>query len=152
FYGEFGRVQADGEHLPFAGASFDITYCCATLHHALDLPAMVAEMARVTKPGGAVAALNEGTRGLLRSTENPAQLGEKDLGINEHVHTVWEYLTAFRRAGCTIRRIQRADGWPPKPYGGLIARLPKVGTSLGTIVHLSAGRYGSISIYEFKRV
>ena len=47
FYGEFGRVQADGERLPFADGAFDITYCCATLHHALDLRAMVGEMARV---------------------------------------------------------------------------------------------------------
>ena len=37
FYGDFGRVQADGENLPFADASFDVTYCIATLHHALDL-------------------------------------------------------------------------------------------------------------------
>ena len=38
FYGDFGRVQADGENLPFADATFDVTYCVATLHHALDLP------------------------------------------------------------------------------------------------------------------
>jgi uncharacterized protein YbaR (Trm112 family)/SAM-dependent methyltransferase len=151
FYGEFGRVQADGEHLPFADASFDVAYCVATLHHALDLPAMVRELARVTKPGGVVAALNEGTRGLLRSKHNPAQASEKALGINEHVHTVAEYLAAFLRAGLVPRRIQRADGWPPVPYGGWLAKLPKVGTSLGTIVHLSAASYGSISIYEFKR-
>jgi uncharacterized protein YbaR (Trm112 family) len=30
FYGDFSRVQADGEHLPFADASFDVTYCVAT--------------------------------------------------------------------------------------------------------------------------
>src|SRR5262249_53209638 len=83
FYGEFGRVQADGEHLPFVDGAFDVAYCCATLHHALDLPAMVRELARVTKPGGVVAALNEGTRGLGRSPENPAQESEKALGINE---------------------------------------------------------------------
>ena len=87
----------------------------------------------------------------MRSAENPAQADEKALGINEHVHPVSEYLVSFRRAGCVMRRIQRADGWPPVPYGGWLAKLPKVGTSLGTIVHLSAARYGSISIYEFKR-
>src|SRR3954465_9338915 len=67
FYGDFGRVQADGEHLPFPDESFDITYCVATLHHALDLGGMVGEMARVTKHGGVVAGLNEGVRGVLRS-------------------------------------------------------------------------------------
>src|SRR5947207_1998319 len=54
FYGDFGRVQADGENLPFEDGAFDVTYCVATLHHALDLPKMVREMARVTKRGGVV--------------------------------------------------------------------------------------------------
>src|SRR5207244_7983097 len=67
FYGDFGRVQADGEHLPFDAGTFDVTYCVATLHHALDLPKMVREMARVTRRGGVVAGLNEGTRGVGRS-------------------------------------------------------------------------------------
>src|SRR4029077_19392942 len=49
FYGDFGRVQADGENLPFADSTFDVTYCVATLHHALDLSKMVREMVRVTK-------------------------------------------------------------------------------------------------------
>src|SRR6266516_3349849 len=84
FYGDFGRVQADGENLPFEDSTFDVTYCVATLHHALDLPKMVREMARVTRPSGVVAGLNEGTRGVGRSSENPEQAGEKELGINEH--------------------------------------------------------------------
>jgi len=29
------------ENLPFADDVFDVTYCVATLHHALDLPKMV---------------------------------------------------------------------------------------------------------------
>ncbi len=39
--GPFGRVQADGEHLPFADGAFDLAYCVAALHHALDLGRMV---------------------------------------------------------------------------------------------------------------
>ena len=71
--GPFERVQADGEHLPFRDASFDLTYCVATLHHALDLGAMVREMARVTRPGGVVCALNEGTRAPRASGDNVEQ-------------------------------------------------------------------------------
>jgi SAM-dependent methyltransferase len=152
FYGEFGRVQADGEHLPFPDALFDLTYCLATLHHALDLPRMVAEMARVTSPGGVVAGLNEGTRGIRAGPENPDQEAEKALGINEHVHTVWEYLAAFRRAGLAVRRLERAEGWPPVPYGGLLSRIPKLGMSLGTFVHLSLAGYASVSIYARKHL
>ena len=151
FYGDFGRVQADGEHLPFEDATFDVTYCVATLHHALDLPRMVREMARVTKPGGIVAGLNEGTRGVLRSADNPEQAGEKALGINEHVHTVWSYAAAFARAGLAVRRMERSDGYPPVPFGYLLSRVPKLGMTLGTLAHLSAGRYAGVSVYARKR-
>ena len=76
---------------------------------------------------------------------------EKKLGINEHVHTVWEYAAAFRRAGLAVRRIERAEGWPPVPYGGLLSRIPKLGLTLGTLVHLSAAECASASIYARKR-
>ena len=151
FYGDFSRIQADGEHLPFADETFDVTYCVATLHHALDLPQMVREMARVTRPGGVVAGLNEGVRGLLRSGENPDQAGEKKLGINEHVHTVWAYAAAFLRAGLVVRRLERPDGWPPRPYGRLLSKIPKIGMTLGTLTHLSAIRYAGVSVYARKR-
>jgi SAM-dependent methyltransferase len=151
FYGDFGRVQADGENLPFDEATFDVTYCVATLHHALDLPKMVREMARVTKPGGVVAGLNEGTRGVGRSPENPDQAGEKELGINEHVHTALAYFAAFVRARVAVRRMERSDGWPPVPFGYFLSRVPKVGMTLGTLAHLSAARYAGVSIYGRKR-
>ena len=79
-------------------------------------------MARVTRPGGVVAGLNEGVRGVLRSSENPDQAGEKELGINEHVHTVWAYVGGVRRAGLVVRRLERPDGWPPRPYGACSRR------------------------------
>jgi SAM-dependent methyltransferase len=151
FYGDFGRVQADGENLPFADRTFDVTYCVATLHHALDLPKMVKEMSRVTKPGGVVAGLNEGTRGVARNSDNPDQAGEKEIGINEHVHTPLAYAAAFLRSGLVVRRMERSDGWPPVPYGYFLSRIPKVGMTVGTIVHLSVSRYAGVSIYARKR-
>lgn len=147
FYGDFARVQADGEHLPFADATFDLVYCFATLHHALDLTRMLREMARVARPGAVVAGLNEGVMGLLRSADNPEQEAERALGINEHVHTVWAYLAGFLRAGLRIRRIERADGLPPLPYGGWLTRLPGPGPTLGTLVNLSAVHYCGVSVY-----
>ena len=108
--GRFDRVQADAEHLPFADASFDLTYCVATLHHALDLPRMVSELARVTRAGGTVAALNEGTRPIWRGQGNPVQEDEKAFGINEHVHTLVGYARAFRRAGLRVVTREHALG------------------------------------------
>jgi SAM-dependent methyltransferase len=148
--GEFARVQADGERLPFADASFDLTFAVAALHHALDLDAMVAEMARVTRPGGLVAGLNEGTRPLARSGDAPGQRAERALGINEHVHTVWAYVAAFTRAGLRIRRIQPAIGEQRTAPGRVAARVPKVGTTLASLAELSLGDYSGVTVYARK--
>jgi SAM-dependent methyltransferase len=147
FYGDFGRVQADGENLPFGDGTFDVAYCVATLHHALDLPKMVRELARVTRAGGIVAGLNEGTRGLGRSADNPEQAGEKALGINEHVHTAWRYVYAFLRNGLAVRRLERADGRLPVPFGYFLSQVPKVGMTLGTLMHLTPTRYEGVTIF-----
>ena len=133
--GPFLRVQADGESLPFADSSFDVTYCVATLHHALDLGRMVREMSRVTRRGGHVLALNEGTRAVYRSGDAPDQAEERTYGINEHVHTLYAYLWAFGRAGLVVRRIEQADGYEEmagRRIGGKLLRLPAVGRSAAT--------------------
>lgn len=133
--GPFLRVQADGESLPFADGAFDVTYCVATLHHALDLGRMVSEMARVTRRGGRVLALNEGTRAVYRSGNAPGQAEERTYGINEHVHTLYAYLWAFARAGLAVRRVEQADGYEElagRRIGGTLLRLPLVGRSAAT--------------------
>ncbi len=43
---------ASGEAIPFADATFDIIYCCDVLEHVDDLDKVIAETARVLKPGG----------------------------------------------------------------------------------------------------
>jgi 2-polyprenyl-6-hydroxyphenyl methylase / 3-demethylubiquinone-9 3-methyltransferase len=43
---------ATGEALPFADRSFDVAYCCDVLEHVNDLDRVIAETARVLKPGG----------------------------------------------------------------------------------------------------
>jgi ubiquinone/menaquinone biosynthesis C-methylase UbiE len=45
-------VVADGEHLPFERASFDVAGTLRTLHHTPRPELLVAELARVTRPGG----------------------------------------------------------------------------------------------------
>lgn len=44
--------EGSGEALPFADAAFDIVYCCDVLEHVADPDRVVAEIARVLKPGG----------------------------------------------------------------------------------------------------
>jgi SAM-dependent methyltransferase len=148
--GDFPRVQADAEHLPFADESFDLVYAVAALHHALDLSQMVREMARVARRGGMVAGLNEGTRAVGRSAEAPGQQAEKELGINEHVHTVWAYVWSFTRAGLRVRRIEHSEGLIRTGPGRALTHVPKVGTTLAAVTEQSFGGYSGVSIYARK--
>jgi SAM-dependent methyltransferase len=49
-----GYAAGDACRLPFAADSFDSTYCVAVLQHIRDLSGALAEIARVTRPGGRV--------------------------------------------------------------------------------------------------
>jgi ubiquinone/menaquinone biosynthesis C-methylase UbiE len=144
-------VQADGERLPFADGAFDVAFCVATLHHALDLRAMVAELARVTRRGGTVAALNEGTRAPYRSAANPEQAHEKELGINEHVHTMWAYLRAFVRAGLRPLHLEYAEGPAELARRRIAGKLLRLGQMPATLWALNAYPYAGLSLYARRR-
>lgn len=47
-------VEADATRLPFEDGSFDLACCRRTLHHVARPELVVAELARVTRPGGLV--------------------------------------------------------------------------------------------------
>jgi len=148
--GPFARVQADGEHLPFADGAFDLAYCVAALHHALDLRRMVSELARVTRRGGTVAALNEGTRALRASGEVADQEEEKEFGINEHVHTLYAYLWAFARSGLVVRRVEHAEGDDDlrrRRIGGRLRSLPVVGRQAATWFAQTCYGYSGVTLF-----
>ena len=148
--GPFERVQADGENLPFASGSFDLTYCVASLHHALDARRMVREMARVTRRGGVVAALNEGTRAPGASADNPQQASEKAYGINEHVHTMWAYVGAFVAARIAITRLEQAEGYDEVAKRRKlrhVLRVPLVGRTAATVLTQNLSEYSGLTIF-----
>jgi SAM-dependent methyltransferase len=149
--GPYVRIQADGERLPFADGAFDVAFCVATLHHAIDLGAMVSELARVTRRGGVVAALNEGTRAPYRSGSNPEQEHEKELGINEHVHTVWAYVWAMRRAGLRLRRVEYAEGSGELATRNIAGKLLRIGRRPATFWAVNAYPYAGVSLYARRR-
>jgi ubiquinone/menaquinone biosynthesis C-methylase UbiE len=151
-FGEFDRIQADGEHLPFRNGYFHITYCCATLHHALNLPRMLQEMARVTRFGGFVIALNEGTRPLGHSGNTALQQTEKEFGINEHVHSMWAYLWAFLQSKLLVYRIEEAGGYSgiaSHRTAGMLLRLPR-GKFWATLYARNFIDYGGLSLFARK--
>jgi ubiquinone/menaquinone biosynthesis C-methylase UbiE len=59
---EVRTAAAEAETLPFAGASFDLVFGHAVLHHIPDLRQAFAEFARVLRPGGTVAFCGEPSR------------------------------------------------------------------------------------------
>jgi ubiquinone/menaquinone biosynthesis C-methylase UbiE len=54
-FGNMETAIADAEALPFGGASFDLVTCRIAPHHFPDVAAFVRESARVLKPGGTFA-------------------------------------------------------------------------------------------------
>jgi SAM-dependent methyltransferase len=52
-------VVGDGQHLPFERASFDLAGTMRTLHHVPRPELVVAELARVTRPGGTVLVIDQ---------------------------------------------------------------------------------------------
>jgi ubiquinone/menaquinone biosynthesis C-methylase UbiE len=52
-------VEADAEHLPFDDFSFDLAGTLRTLHHVPRPELVVAELARVTRPGGRVLVIDQ---------------------------------------------------------------------------------------------
>jgi hypothetical protein len=112
---------------------------------------MVGELARVTRRGGVVAALNEGTRAPYRSGSNPEQEHEKELGINEHVHTMWAYLYAFARARLMPSRLEYAEGPAELARRRIAGKLLRIGYLPSTLWALNAYPYAGLSIYARRR-
>jgi ubiquinone/menaquinone biosynthesis C-methylase UbiE len=52
-------VQGDGAELPFSDAAFDLAGTLRTLHHVARPESLVAELARVTRPGGRVLVVDQ---------------------------------------------------------------------------------------------
>ena len=52
-------LVADGEHLPFEDHSFDVAATLRTLHHTPRPELLVAELTRVTRPGGTVLVVDQ---------------------------------------------------------------------------------------------
>ena len=44
--------EGTGESIPFSDSSYPVVYCCDVLEHVRDLPRVIGEIYRVTKPGG----------------------------------------------------------------------------------------------------
>jgi len=75
-----GFAAADGGHLPFVDGAFDCTFCVAVLQHLRDVPMALAELARVTRGGGLVLAVEPDNAGRYWFSSVPSGMEAFDLG------------------------------------------------------------------------
>jgi SAM-dependent methyltransferase len=98
-------VQSVGEKLPFPDSSFDLVHCRAVLHHAKDLRALCAEVARVLRPGGLLIASREHV--ISKESDRVRFLEQHPLHHlygGENAYTKATYLAAIAGAGLKLER------------------------------------------------
>lgn len=119
-------VAADAEVLPFRTGAFDRVTCRIAPHHFPDVASSIAEMVRVTKPGGLV--------GIIDSVvpEDPAldafMNGAERLRDPSHVRSyrVEEWVSLLTEAGLSLRYISCA--WKEHRFPEWVARTGRPGT------------------------
>jgi len=134
-------VQGDAEALPFADASFDGVTIAFGIRNVPNRERALAEMARVTKPGGRVAVL---------------ELSEPRRGIfgplaRFHVHTVVPYVGALLSGAPEYRYLQRSIAAFP-PAEEFAAAMRRVGLDVQKpdaltfgVCHLYVGERGKLA-------
>ncbi|QNM96434.1 bifunctional 2-polyprenyl-6-hydroxyphenol methylase/3-demethylubiquinol 3-O-methyltransferase UbiG [Chitinimonas koreensis] len=148
--------EACAEALPFAAGEFDLVICCDVLEHVDDLDAVVAEIARVLKPGGLFFfdTINRTLRSRLIAVQLAQNCALTRL-LPRDVH-VWD---KFIRPAELAERLER-HGLPAVEFRGLSPRgnpfklllallqrkLGRIGyAELGRRIGLAVGRDLSIS-------
>jgi SAM-dependent methyltransferase len=106
-------TQARVEALPFPDAHFDLVTCQTVLIHVHDVPGALAEMHRVTAPGGVVLLAEPDNR-----AGNLAQLGGDPRVPDDDVLAIVELMLAYERGKIALREGDSSIG-PQLP--GLLA-------------------------------
>lgn len=92
--------------VPYADDSFDLTYTCEALEHAVDINSAIREMARVTKPGGYIAVIDK----------NRERLGEMVIGECEQWFDETE-LRDIMSEYCTEVDVNKRVSYEKEDYG-----------------------------------
>jgi ubiquinone/menaquinone biosynthesis C-methylase UbiE len=87
------RVAASMTALPIASDAMDAAYATESLEHAVDIPAAIAELARIVRPGGRIAIIDKNAEawGRLNTPEWERWFGRKELErlLERHCRRVW---------------------------------------------------------------
>jgi len=98
-------IDAWGENLPFAPASFDVVYVRQGLHHAVNLKMMLTEIGRVLRPGGALLACREHVVDNYGSSLGAFLASQVDHQLygGEHAFTLEDYRAAIDAGGLKLK-------------------------------------------------
>jgi SAM-dependent methyltransferase len=146
------------EQLPLADDSVDVIVCALALVHVPSLRPVLAEFARVLRPGGDLVISDVHhelvTRGSVITARGPA--GEPCL-VATYRHRLGDYLRAALSLGFQVRRCEEPDAAPPA------GPLPAPATEIGDwydwpwslMAYLpsakrAAGRFPSLVIWHFR--
>jgi trans-aconitate 2-methyltransferase len=108
-----GFLQADGNRLPFAAASFDFVLSNSVLHHLVNPGGIFEEMARIVKPGGVI---------LLRDLRRPSRFAFS-------LHVWW----FGRHYSGLMKKLYRASvgaAYTQEELTGLLSRSPLRGSRI----------------------
>lgn len=122
-------VRDWGESLPFPDATFDLVYGRQVLHHARDLTALCAEMARVLKPAGTFIATREHV--IFKDADLAVFLAEHPLHRlygGENAYRLPEYKRAIQKAGIRLRRVLN-------PWASAINLHPRTLRQIAELIH-----------------
>ena len=101
-------TRADAARLPFPDDSFDLSFCRFAVHHFADPAVPLAEMVRVSRPGGRVAVID-----LISADPQLADAYNDVEGRRDPSHTraltAGELERAVERAGTAVEHTTRVD-------------------------------------------
>ena len=140
-------VQAVGEHLPFSDAAFDVVFSHEVLEHVTDDRACVAEMVRVTRPGGRIVVFVPNRRYPFE-THGVFWRGRYHFGnvplvnwlptplrnrLAPHVRAYTKGSLRRLFAGLPVHIVHHAQIFPG--YDNIVARAPALGRTLRAITY-----------------
>jgi SAM-dependent methyltransferase len=145
------KVLADMNVLPFKAGSFDLVLMSATSHHSPDLVRTMREVARVLNADGRALIINDPVGGWLKGLGAMRQVKgpQRHHDIHENEYSLFEYRSAFRRAGLEPRymfseyhrqKLSNPARIHPKLRFARLARMLSIPWRVGPVAQL-LGRY-----------
>ena len=122
-------AKALGETMPFPNATFDLVYGRQVLHHARDLSALCAEMARVLRPGGTFLATREHV--IFRDSDLAEFLTHHPLHPlygGENAYRLSAYKGAIQSAGIRLTQVLN-------PWSTAINLYPRTDADVAEAIH-----------------